>query len=365
MPKRNARSRSAVAGAQRAIAATHGDATDAQLSALCAEFREAARNWPTLHHCGLSAPLSATVSRRGVPQGEPAWNDRWITAAAGCAPDSLSGRDVSEFKFRDDLCRFWFDGRRWHGHWYFDREPSNEPDYWPLARAALALVRERFPWAEAAMMDRSYDEARWHEILYEVHQPKVIELNSALSAVWLPWSVFEASARAMEKLAAEAKRRPGGAGETIVSAFPLPRLDAAVAALKESELRLKAAKLEFEEANGQADELIVGEDCRSVRWRGRLFEFTANQAAVVGLLLKALRDGVPQLSDAHVMEQISMKGTRFDKLFRDSREGKMHPAWKVLIVAGKRRGTHRLAAEFPLLVDRDGRGKLHESAKSP
>jgi len=78
-------------------------------------------------------------------------------------------------------------------------------------------------------------------------------------------------------------------------------------------------------------------DFRSVRWCGAEYYFTGNQAACVRELWKAKDKGTPDVGDAYLLETAEAADkTTVKQIFRD------HPAWGIMIVQGKTKGTHRL-----------------------
>jgi hypothetical protein len=82
-------------------------------------------------------------------------------------------------------------------------------------------------------------------------------------------------------------------------------------------------------------------DFSTVLWNGVEHTFTPTQAAIVEMLWNALADGVPEIHAntllAHAESDI--RDGHLGPLFR------RNPAWKTLIVHGKRRGTYRLNAD--------------------
>jgi hypothetical protein len=77
-------------------------------------------------------------------------------------------------------------------------------------------------------------------------------------------------------------------------------------------------------------------DYRSVRWYGRSYSFTANQAACIKVLWEAWEKGVPEVGDHAVLERAGIVSDRLDLVFRNQR------AWGTMILPGRTRGTHRL-----------------------
>jgi hypothetical protein len=80
-------------------------------------------------------------------------------------------------------------------------------------------------------------------------------------------------------------------------------------------------------------------DFRSVRWFGKEYTFTANQALVVKVLWQHWEAGTPDVGDETLLEAVDREAppARLDVLFRK------HPAWRVMVVPGETKGTHRLA----------------------
>lgn len=81
-------------------------------------------------------------------------------------------------------------------------------------------------------------------------------------------------------------------------------------------------------------------DFASVRWDGVELSFSPMQAAIVKLLWEAAANGTPELHASTLLVEADsrLQENRLDPLFF------RHPAWKSLIVRGKRRGTYRLDA---------------------
>lgn len=79
-------------------------------------------------------------------------------------------------------------------------------------------------------------------------------------------------------------------------------------------------------------------DFRSVRWFGKRYEFTANQAAAVRVLWQAWKNGTPDVGDETILAAIDHEAPpeRLNVQFRG------HAAWNTMIVAGATKGTHRL-----------------------
>ena len=80
------------------------------------------------------------------------------------------------------------------------------------------------------------------------------------------------------------------------------------------------------------------EDFRSLRWFGRSYRFTANQAPVVRVLYDHFMRGVPDLSTETLLSAIDPEGPpeRLDTVFRGS------DAWGTIIVS-ESKGTRRLS----------------------
>jgi hypothetical protein len=90
-------------------------------------------------------------------------------------------------------------------------------------------------------------------------------------------------------------------------------------------------------------------DFRSVVWDGTDYTFSPNQAAVIGQLWQAWEKGVPDLSQACLLEgtdEGNVNAERLRDVFR--RSGIQHPAWGALIVRGNGKGIFRLNVEGKL-----------------
>jgi hypothetical protein len=79
-------------------------------------------------------------------------------------------------------------------------------------------------------------------------------------------------------------------------------------------------------------------DFCTVVWNGVEHSFSPLQAAIVRVLWNALVNDTPDVHAATLLEEAdsNLKESRLDPLFF------RHPAWKTMIVRGKRRGTYRL-----------------------
>jgi hypothetical protein len=79
-------------------------------------------------------------------------------------------------------------------------------------------------------------------------------------------------------------------------------------------------------------------DFCSVLWNGVEHSFTPMQAAIVRVLWQALAHGTPEVHANTLLAQAesNLRENRLDPLFF------RHPAWKTMIVRGRRRGTYRL-----------------------
>ena len=82
-------------------------------------------------------------------------------------------------------------------------------------------------------------------------------------------------------------------------------------------------------------------DFHSVDWFGRLYEFSASQAACVAVLWQAWENKTPFLGSHTIVERSGVQTKRLDLVFRG------HPAWGVMIVPGRCRGNYRLADPRP------------------
>lgn len=73
-----------------------------------------------------------------------------------------------------------------------------------------------------------------------------------------------------------------------------------------------------------------------VLWDGTLYTLTPSQGAVVRVLWRAARRGVPDVRQEYLLGAAGSDGRRLAHVFRD------HPAWGALIISGPARGTFRL-----------------------
>ena len=79
-------------------------------------------------------------------------------------------------------------------------------------------------------------------------------------------------------------------------------------------------------------------DFSSVIWNGVEHSFTPMQAAIVDLLWQALENRTPDVHGSTLLEyaESQLQENRIEPLFF------RNPAWKTMIVRGKKRGTYRL-----------------------
>jgi len=82
-------------------------------------------------------------------------------------------------------------------------------------------------------------------------------------------------------------------------------------------------------------------DFRTMSVRGKTYSFTTKQAGVVARLFRAWTSGVPDVSDADLLEACGSYGERLRNVFKRSE------AWQTVIVPGATKGTHRLAGRPP------------------
>ena len=82
--------------------------------------------------------------------------------------------------------------------------------------------------------------------------------------------------------------------------------------------------------------LTYRDNSRYVRWQGRSFKLSNRQAEVVRLLYRAYENGIPELSDKFICENLGTSGSRLRDTFRKSK------VWGTLIVEGSRGGMRRL-----------------------
>ncbi|HEY4310478.1 MAG TPA: hypothetical protein VGN12_13585 [Pirellulales bacterium] len=81
------------------------------------------------------------------------------------------------------------------------------------------------------------------------------------------------------------------------------------------------------------------DDFATVIWRDREFYFTGLQAKAVEALFRAFENGAPSLHQSSVLKAAGSDQKSLASLFRN---GKRHPAWHTLIVAGKVKGSFHL-----------------------
>jgi hypothetical protein len=79
-------------------------------------------------------------------------------------------------------------------------------------------------------------------------------------------------------------------------------------------------------------------DYRSCFFRGETFSFTPIQAGIVRTLHEALKNKTPEVGDETLLDRAQSSANRPD--IRDTFRG--HPAWGILIIKGKTKGSRRL-----------------------
>jgi hypothetical protein len=86
------------------------------------------------------------------------------------------------------------------------------------------------------------------------------------------------------------------------------------------------------------------EDFRSCRWQGVRYSFSPKQSLVVAKLWESYEDGIPDVSQAVLLEAAESDGNRLRSLFTNGAD--KHPAWGSMIVAGSGKGTYRLSLDI-------------------
>jgi hypothetical protein len=82
-------------------------------------------------------------------------------------------------------------------------------------------------------------------------------------------------------------------------------------------------------------------DFRSVHWFGADYQFTAGQAAVIGVLWNAWENGCPNVGHETLLSAAGLDNKRLVDVFK--RKGQAHPAWGTMIVSSPtNKGTCRL-----------------------
>lgn len=96
--------------------------------------------------------------------------------------------------------------------------------------------------------------------------------------------------------------------------------------------------LQERERRTQGREIAHSDDFRSVRWFGREYSFTPQQAEIMKLLWEAYEAQTPDVDAALLLSDFSGSAAhRLRDVFRKS------PAWGTMIVRGGSRGTYRLS----------------------
>jgi hypothetical protein len=90
--------------------------------------------------------------------------------------------------------------------------------------------------------------------------------------------------------------------------------------------------------NGVKDQPFVhSEDYRTVTVRGETCTLTSEQAAMIQILHKAHKNGTPDISIAHILEELGKKSSRWQDTFKSNPTAK-----RALVRSGNRKGTLRL-----------------------
>lgn len=76
-------------------------------------------------------------------------------------------------------------------------------------------------------------------------------------------------------------------------------------------------------------------DFRSVKWNGRVFNFTPNQAAIIRVLWTAWENGTPDVGQDTLFDAADCITRRMSVVFRNN------PAWQTMVVS-LRKGAYRL-----------------------
>ena len=98
-------------------------------------------------------------------------------------------------------------------------------------------------------------------------------------------------------------------------------------------------------------------DFRSVTWFGRVYSFTANQAAIVKVLWDNWKRGTSEVGNAALLDAADCNQNRLDLVFRGC------PAWGTMIQQGKTKGTSRLVEHSALAKPFPVKKKKASSAK--
>jgi hypothetical protein len=89
----------------------------------------------------------------------------------------------------------------------------------------------------------------------------------------------------------------------------------------------------------------VSEDCGTVRYRGKEYVLTRNQASMMRVLYQAYLDGFPNVEKLKLLAAVNNEESQV----KDS--WKLSPLWGTLIVSDKRRGRYRLNLPNPARVN--------------
>jgi hypothetical protein len=96
---------------------------------------------------------------------------------------------------------------------------------------------------------------------------------------------------------------------------------------------------------GMADNPLAparhSDDFRSVHWFGQDYSFTKTQAPCVEVLWKNWENGTPEVGNLAILQAAKSDQNRLQGVFKQ--KGKMHPAWREMIVpCSTNKGAYRL-----------------------
>jgi hypothetical protein len=92
------------------------------------------------------------------------------------------------------------------------------------------------------------------------------------------------------------------------------------------------------------EEFKHSDDFRSIRWMGKEYSLTPQQAQIVQVMYEALVGGTPEISNVHILDRLGNPTSRLRDSFRRTDlwgDGK-------LIIPGKKRGLYRLNLHHPV-----------------
>ena len=85
--------------------------------------------------------------------------------------------------------------------------------------------------------------------------------------------------------------------------------------------------------------ISYGVDYRNVNWYGKVYGFSALQAACVKVMIEHAKHGLPDVGEQTILETADSSQKRLAGVFDNGK----HPAWGTMILSGSPKGTFRIA----------------------